>query len=374
MIPAMITLVVGLAIVIVSFFLTDGRKDNTEEELLEGGRSRIEKELDEFCSALVDKKKNDLKKQGEEVKSNMQKGLDEVKKSSKKELDDIKKSSAKEIEDIKLEAKKSIEEFRDKSKSDIDSMKDDTEQRIEKALKAYRDNISEAKKNMEAELQACQSQLSEKAKKQMIDYINKSLAEAYEECDTEDGVQPEPITYDEPEEQPAENQPEQKEASAVENQPDNESEPAESHVEQEEVSPAEDQPETTAEPAESQMEQKADDEKADSPAQDASEKSGDSTVAYSDEPVVDSAFAVVEEEQPKPQTQDRRRNNRSKKKKRKSEQRRPVEIWDEGEDVEAKVAELHKKGLSIMEIANRLGIGVGEAKVMIDNIENADKQ
>lgn len=32
------------------------------------------------------------------------------------------------------------------------------------------------------------------------------------------------------------------------------------------------------------------------------------------------------------------------------------------------MAELHRKGLSIMEIANKLGIGVGEAKVMIDQI------
>ena len=43
------------------------------------------------------------------------------------------------------------------------------------------------------------------------------------------------------------------------------------------------------------------------------------------------------------------------------------------------MAELHKKGLSIMEIANKLGIGVGEAKVMIDQInetkttENSDE-
>ncbi|MFR2168815.1 MAG: DUF6115 domain-containing protein [Coprococcus sp.] len=49
-------------------------------------------------------------------------------------------------------------------------------------------------------------------------------------------------------------------------------------------------------------------------------------------------------------------------------------MWDEGTDVESQVADLHKKGLSIMEIANKLGIGVGEAKVMIDKINEADKQ
>ena len=58
---------------------------------------------------------------------------------------------------------------------------------------------------------------------------------------------------------------------------------------------------------------------------------------------------------------------------------RPLDIWDEGVDTETQVAELHRKGLSIMEIANKLGIGVGEAKVMIDQInevkitENSDE-
>lgn len=38
------------------------------------------------------------------------------------------------------------------------------------------------------------------------------------------------------------------------------------------------------------------------------------------------------------------------------------------------MAELHRKGLSIMEIANKLGIGVGEAKVMIDQINEVKLQ
>ena len=70
----------------------------------------------------------------------------------------------------------------------------------------------------------------------------------------------------------------------------------------------------------------------------------------------------------------RNRNNRSKKKKkRKASQNKPLDIWDEGVDTETQVAELHKKGLSIMEIANKLGIGVGEAKIMIDKINETKK-
>ena len=102
-----------------------------------------------------------------------------------------------------------------------------------------------------------------------------------------------------------------------------------------------------------------------------------------DAPVTDSAFTVVEAENPEKaaaaitenNNAARSRNNRSKKrKKKKAAQNKVVDIWDEGTDVESQVADLHKKGLSIMEIANKLGIGVGEAKVMIDKINEADKQ
>lgn len=78
MIPAIVTLIVGVAIVIVSFFLTDGPKENTENSVMDESRENLEKKLDEYCDSLVEKKKNELKKQGEAVKSDMKKGLDEV--------------------------------------------------------------------------------------------------------------------------------------------------------------------------------------------------------------------------------------------------------------------------------------------------------
>ena len=85
MIPAIVTLIVGVAIVIVSFFLTDGPKENTENSVMDESRENLEKKLDEYCNSLVEKKKNELKKQGEAVKSDMKKGLDEVRESSKKD-------------------------------------------------------------------------------------------------------------------------------------------------------------------------------------------------------------------------------------------------------------------------------------------------
>ena len=98
MIPGIITLVVvGVVIFIASFFFTDGKKEEGADLAAES-REDLEKKLDEYCDLLVEKKKNELKKQGEEVKANMKKGLEEVKSSSKKELEDIRENAKKEIE------------------------------------------------------------------------------------------------------------------------------------------------------------------------------------------------------------------------------------------------------------------------------------
>ena len=59
MIPAIVTLIVGVAIVIVSFFLTDGPKENTENSVMDESRENLEKKLDEYCDSLVEKKKNE---------------------------------------------------------------------------------------------------------------------------------------------------------------------------------------------------------------------------------------------------------------------------------------------------------------------------
>ena len=47
MIPAIVTLIVGVAIVIVSFFLTDSPKENTENPLMDESRENLEKKLDD---------------------------------------------------------------------------------------------------------------------------------------------------------------------------------------------------------------------------------------------------------------------------------------------------------------------------------------
>lgn len=408
-IAAIVTLVVGLAIVVISFFIGDGKKESETDGTLADSREKLEKQLDEYCDLLVEKKKNDLKKQGDEVKNNMKKGLDEVKASSKKELAEIRDSSKKEIDEYRESARKEIDEFKASTDKRVNDMTSDATQRIDKAMADYESSIEAAKDKMRKELEACSSQLSEKAKKQMIDYINQSLTEAYESYDPDDTSEKEPITYDE-----SAKSEDEKENDSIANEPaatetgktdNDENDKAETDIaDQNDEDTAEQKSEESASDT-ADAAAKAEDgqtagESAKAEENEASEQKAENTVANEDQEsvvsiedsqVTDSAFTVVEADNPEkmaaaieegnvvPAPQ-RSRNNRSKKKKKKkAAQNRPLDIWDEGVDTETQVAELHKKGLSIMEIANKLGIGVGEAKVMIDQInetkttENSDE-
>ena len=384
-IAAIVTLVVGLAIVVISFFIGDGKKENETDGTLADSREKLEKQLDEYCDLLVEKKKNDLKKQGDEVKNNMKKGLDEVKASSKKELAEIRDSSKKEIDEYRESARKEIDEFKASTDKRVNDMTSDATQRIDKAMVDYESSIEAAKDKMRKELEACSSQLSEKAKKQMIDYINQSLTEAYESYDPDDTSEKEPITYDEsakPEDE--------KENDSIANEPAaGETDEAESDTADQDDGDMIDQE------LEKQASDTADAEYGDVPEQETEgavvNEAQESVVSIEDKQVTDSAFTVVEAANPEkmaaaieegnvvPVPQKSRNNRSKKKKKKKTAQNRPLDIWDEGVDTETQVAELHRKGLSIMEIANKLGIGVGEAKVMIDQInevkitENSDE-
>ena len=256
---------------------------------------------------------------------------------------------------------------------------------------------------MQAEIEACEAQLSEKAKKQMIDYINKSLTDAYEAYDPEDTSEKAPVTYDEPVKETAEEKGSDSSAEEdknVEAESSTEAEqgtaPDQNNADytQTEMDEAVKENDGVSESAE---DGNVNDENADA-VNDAVESSNvdngkseaqqeekaDSVVSVEDTAVTDSAFTVVEAENPEKAAAviaengvpaAPKNNGRSRKKKRKkSSQNKVVDIWDEGNDVESQVADMHKKGLSIMEIANKLGIGVGEAKVMIDKINETGRQ
>lgn len=353
MIPAIVTLAVGIIIVIVSFFMTDGNK-NESETGAEGKMEDVKQQLDMYCDSLVAAKKDELKKQGDEVILNMQKSFDEAKNQSRTDMDKI-------ISDSKNE----IDRYRDDAKKDIDGMHVSAEQKIGSILKAYEASIEVAKKKMEAELSACESQLSEKAKKQMIEYINKSLAEAYEAYNPDDKTPKEPISYDESQDEiKVYDAPDEDVATAVDNEEavalDKNSPGDEAYEEDDTPTEVLAAPGVISEPNEEN-----------------GAESGNASLSDN------SAFTVVEAYDPEKAaeklgdgavTLDAPKKNlgKPKKKKKKKAPNRPVDIWDEGVDTESRVAELHKKGLSIMEIANKLGIGVGEAKVMIDNLADQE--
>lgn len=404
MIPAIVTLIVGVAIVIISFFLTDGKKEDTEGSVLTESKENLEKQLDQYCNSLVEQKKNELKKKGDEVKSDMKKGLDEVKSSSKKELEELRSKSKKELDELVQNTKKDMEQLRNDTLQSNQNMQTETQQKIDAAVKAYEEGIEAAKKKMQAEIEACESQLSEKAKKQMIDYINKSLTEAYEAYDPEDTSEKAPVTYDEPAKETTEAErsgsDDEADMSAVsdknvaaENSTEEElgTEPEQNIVEgaQNDKGEAADENSGVSERAKdgaaAAVNSEAESSEADNGQSDAQQvEKADSVVSVEDTAVTDSAFTVVEAENPekaaaaiaeKGVPAAPKNNGRSRKKKRKkSSQNKVVDIWDEGNDVESQVADMHKKGLSIMEIANKLGIGVGEAKVMIDKINETGKQ
>lgn len=403
MIPAIVTLIVGVAIVIISFFLTDGKKEDTEGSVLTESKENLEKQLDQYCNSLVEQKKNELKKKGDEVKSDMKKGLDEVKNSSKKELEELRSKSKKELDELVQNTKKDMDQLRSDTIQTNQNVYNGTQEKIDAAVKAYEESIEAAKKKMQAEIEACEAQLSEKAKKQMIDYINKSLTDAYEAYDPEDTSEKAPVTYDEPVKETVEEKGSDSSAEEdknVEAESSTEAEqgtaPDQNNADytQTEMDEAVKENDGVSESAE---DGNVNDENADA-VNDAVESSNvdngkseaqqeekaDSVVSVEDTAVTDSAFTVVEAENPEKAAAviaengvpaAPKNNGRSRKKKRKkSSQNKVVDIWDEGNDVESQVADMHKKGLSIMEIANKLGIGVGEAKVMIDKINETGRQ
>ena len=71
--------------------------------------------------------------------------------------------------------RKELDEFRAGTVKANETAQADTQKKIDDAVMAYEEGIEAAKKKMQTELEACEKQLSEKAKKQMIDYINQSL-------------------------------------------------------------------------------------------------------------------------------------------------------------------------------------------------------
>lgn len=332
MILPIITLLVGVAVVGVSFFILDSHDFKEEDEIYNESSEELKRKITELCDSLLEQ-----------------------------------------------------------SKTSLDEYSEDVRKKTEKELKE--------------QLEKWASKLSEKAKKEMIDYINQSLAEAYEEYNPDAEEKPETVTYEEllemevkeTEEEPDENSLGALEASetetvisgdAVANGDITETVPEqdveENAAEDDAEEPKEEVEEAVAEEAVAEeAEEEAAEEKSNVVAFKKAEESAveSETTETAEETTVAEATGtepVQKPEQPAGGNRSRKKNrkksrtnrNQNRVQEAKKEAPAPEEIWDDEKNIDEEVAELYKQGFGIMEIANQLGIGVGETKVIIKNIEN----
>ena len=330
MILPIITLLVGVAVVGVSFFILDSHDFKEEDEIYNESSEELKRKITELCDSLLEQSKTSLDKYSEDVRKKTEKELKE-------------------------------------------------------------------------QLEKWASKLSEKAKKEMIDYINQSLAEAYEEYNPDAEEKPETVTYEEllemevkeTEEEIAREKEKQIEKTISEEK--TETEHPEKNEKPEDIEEEPDENSLGAlEASETETvisgDAVANGEKAEEEA--AEEKSNVVAFKKAEESAVESETTETAEEttvveatgtEPVQKPEQPAGGNRSRKKNRKKsrtnrnqnrvqeakkEAPAPEEIWDDEKNIDEEVAELYKQGFGIMEIANQLGIGVGETKVIIKNIEN----
>ncbi len=271
MTTAIVTLVVGVVIICVSFFVMDGNDYKQEDEIYNESAEELKLRITELTDILVEQSKTSITECAEDTK--------------------------------------------------------------EKCMA-----------QMKEEVNKCGAQLSAKAKKEMIDYINKSLAEAFEAYNPESEEKPEPITYDEPEDEPVADEPVVEDAPAT---PETNVSEADDDDDEEiivEGEPAPDPVDATEEEASVLT----------------------STDAPTDELKGEAPVPEQESNGGKSRKKNRKKKGGSKKEK---EEETPEQIWDDEKNIDVEVKKLYDEGLSIMEIANQLGIGVGETKLIIKNIE-----
>jgi ribosomal protein S25 len=286
----------------------------------------------------------------------------------------------------------------------------------EDLIRQYQERIvecnSEAQTKYEAELkeeiEKVSAQLSEKAKQEMIEYINSSLADAYAAYNPDAEAAPSPITYEESPENTNDAEALVEDAVAEEEAAPVEEEQTEAEVTVSQEEQSEEKPEAVeaAQPEENpeageaaQPEEKPEageaaqpEEKPEAVEAAQSEEKPEAGEAAQSEEKPEAGDAAQSEAEPTSQDKENKEENHKpenktsgKKKKKKNKNKNnnkqqaqkeiaktPVpdnEIWDDEKDINKEVAALYNEGFSIMEIANQLGIGVGEAKVIIKNLE-----
>ncbi len=317
---AIITLIAGILIVCISFFVVDGHNFKEEDQIYNESAEDLKLRLTELCDTLVEQNKAAITEYSQDIRDKQEQELKET-------------------------------------------------------------------------LEKCAGQLSEKAKKEMIDYINQSLAEAFEAYNPESNEQPEPLRYEESEpsvqtedkDEKAGHTDDTAEKEGISAEEVKESEKPDDSKEQ--VSDAQTKEEDTEAINHEGMQNNKDTENneilEDSAGSENMEEHGNPVKSEESsvktEPVSETKqnvktqeqeIVVSRQERDRNKTQKKNRNkSRTQEKKQTQEKIKTEEIWDEEKDIASEVERLYSDGYSMIEIANQLGIGVGETKVMIDKIK-----
>ena len=367
MILPIITLLVGVAVVGVSFFILDSHNFKEEDEIYNESSEELKRKITELCDSLLEQSKTSLDEYSEDVRKKTEKELKEqIEKWASKLSEKAKKEMIGYINQSLAEA---YEEYNPDAEKKPEAVT--YEELLEMEVKETEEEIAKEKEQQAEEAVSEEKQTEEAPKEnEQTEEIEEEPDEnslgALEASETEtvisgDAVANGDITETVPEQDVEENTAE---------------DDAEKPKEEVEEADAE---EAVAEEAEKEA---------------AEEKSNVVAFKKAEEPAVESEATEITEEttvaeatgtEPVQKTEQPAGGNRSRKKNRKKnrtnrnqnraqeakkEAPAPEEIWDDEKNIDEEVAELYKQGFGIMEIANQLGIGVGETKVIIKNIEN----
>ena len=367
MILPIITLLVGVAVVGVSFFILDSHNFKEEDEIYNESSEELKRKITELCDSLLEQSKTSLdeysedmrKKTEKELKEQLDKWASKLSEKAKKEMIDyINQSLAEAYEEYNPDAE-------EKPKSVT------YEEILEMEVKETEEEIAKEKEQQAKEVASEEKQTEEASKEnekteEVEEEPDENSLGALEASETEtvisgDAVANGDITEPVPEQEVEEN--------AAEDDAEEPKEEVEEAVAEEAVA-EEAEKEAVEEKSNVVAFKKAEDilpeeeqvEEAEGTKE--AEATGTEPVQKTEQP------AGGNRSRKKNRKKSRTNRNQNRAQEAKKEAPAPEEIWDDEKNIDEEVAELYKQGFGIMEIANQLGIGVGETKVIIKNIEN----
>ena len=367
MVLPIITLLVGVAVVGVSFFILDSHNFKEEDEIYNESSEELKRKITELCDSLLEQSKTSLDEYSEDVRKKTEKELKEQldkwasklsEKAKKEMIDYINQSLAEAYEEYNPDAEEKPEAVTYEELLEMEVK--ETEEEIAKEKEQQTEEAASDEK--QAEKASEENEQSEDAEEEP----DENSLGALEASETETVISGDAVANGDITETAPEQDAEEKDTEENEEEPKEEVEEAIAK-------------EAVAEEAEKEAAEEKSNVVAFKKAEDIASEEEQIEVAE------ETKAAEATGTEPVQKTEQPAGNNRSRKKNRKKNRANrnqnraqeakkaapaPEEIWDDEKNIDEEVAELYKQGFGIMEIANQLGIGVGETKVIIKNIEN----